>query len=484
MAPSAQELEFFRSFGCDLGLPSNNPEHTPAKMRAPTIELTPAADEFIKTHTAVDIEVPHDEECSICLENYREELCVRIRNLKGCTCRIGQVCLGELLSMNPLAEKKCPLCRAAWLVEKRSHWARDERVPRHLSNGGRRATAAADNRATQASTPMPQSVTNARPSATGRSASQAQILSATAAPFVPSRFSRLRFVGQDAYHTHFDTLSRSSRDAISPNIENLRARKRSTQLSSSQRRQDVRDQTARQRADDRESNNEDPLTVSSATQVGQDVAYVFRDELNFMPLPGSARTRSSIHTTSTSAQTPATPYQAQQTAHTPTMPTRRTSDRRRTNRYGLPVANTQRNEPSSVDNTIVSAIEAATPRPSNPDNFSHKNNRASNVDRREATLEQRETKLTKRKRDLEKREIELNKRAKLVDKHEAIAARKERDSAARAERAEAMIRMVQEHKGEMKELVRKQRVEMEKVMKKQQEEMRWLYMLWARRRRT
>jgi hypothetical protein len=104
-------------------------------MREPMIQLTPAATAFIRAHTAVDVEVPHGEECSICLENYREELCVRIKGVGSCTCRIGQACLGELLSSNPLQEKKCPLCRTVWISGQAPRLTRTERNLRAFELG-------------------------------------------------------------------------------------------------------------------------------------------------------------------------------------------------------------------------------------------------------------------------------------------------------------------------------------------------------------
>ncbi|KAH6870351.1 hypothetical protein BKA58DRAFT_420912 [Alternaria rosae] len=70
---------------------------------------------FIRDHTTHDTTFSSHEECSICLDNYTTEKCLRITNIPHCNHYIGANCLDRMLRRNPHEEKKCPLCRTIWI---------------------------------------------------------------------------------------------------------------------------------------------------------------------------------------------------------------------------------------------------------------------------------------------------------------------------------------------------------------------------------
>lgn len=84
----------------------------------PPSSLSPAALNFIKHHTEIDLECSTLEECPICLEAYTStaEQAIRIRGVPGCTHSLGLDCLKRMLCSNPQQEKRCPLCRTEWLT--------------------------------------------------------------------------------------------------------------------------------------------------------------------------------------------------------------------------------------------------------------------------------------------------------------------------------------------------------------------------------
>ncbi|CAE6994987.1 zf-RING-2 multi-domain protein [Pyrenophora teres f. teres] len=84
----------------------------PAIVAAP---MTATATAFISNNTVHDTTLSPTDECPICLDNYTEELCLRITGIVGCTHRVGANCLKEMLRGSPRTEKRCPLCRAVWI---------------------------------------------------------------------------------------------------------------------------------------------------------------------------------------------------------------------------------------------------------------------------------------------------------------------------------------------------------------------------------
>ncbi|EAT86736.1 hypothetical protein HBI56_130670 [Parastagonospora nodorum] len=233
MPPLSQEdQDFVRVFGYYLEnridqsptMPANVSKPLPPAPRASDVVLTAAATAFIGNHTAPDADVPQEDECPICLETYSDapEPCLRVTGKAGCTCRIGLVCLGEMLSMSPEKEKKCPLCRALWIASTvpPPRTARPEMV-----NPGTvgRSSRVAD---------MPRT-----------SASHVSRLSATANPFLPRGITSTPVVNMSRDDAGDEDYSELTRD-----IENVRARARGTQSSRSQRRQEMRDLIAQRPA--------------------------------------------------------------------------------------------------------------------------------------------------------------------------------------------------------------------------------------------
>jgi hypothetical protein len=74
-----------------------------------------AATKFVNEHTKIDVDPLLQEECPICLDAYAVESCVQITGIPNCTHRIGLNCLMKVLRDRPTEEKRCPLCRAAWI---------------------------------------------------------------------------------------------------------------------------------------------------------------------------------------------------------------------------------------------------------------------------------------------------------------------------------------------------------------------------------
>jgi hypothetical protein len=222
---SQEDQDFFRTFGCYLEnridqsptMSANVSKPLPPALRASDVVLTAAATAFIGNHTAPDADVPKEDECPICLETYSEapEPCLRVMGKAGCKCRIGLVCLGEMLSNSPEKEKKCPLCRALWI-------ASTAPPPR---------TARPDSMANPGTISGSSRVAN--PSMA--SASHASRLSATANPFLPRGIAPTPVVNMSRDDVSDEDYSELTRD-----IENVRARARGTQSSRSQRRQEMR----------------------------------------------------------------------------------------------------------------------------------------------------------------------------------------------------------------------------------------------------
>lgn len=225
-----EEQDFFRAFGCYIENPMDQSPNMPANVSKPLppvprpsdVVLTAAATAFIGNHTAPDADVPEEDECPICLETYSDapEPCLRVTGKSGCTCRIGLVCLGEMLSKSPEKEKKCPLCRSLWIAGAAppSRTARQDRMENPGTVG--------------------RSSREAHPPRTS-SLSHPSRLSATANTFMPRRIAPTPVVdmSQDDAGDDYSELTRD--------IENVRARARGTQSSRSQRRPEIRDHDQR-----------------------------------------------------------------------------------------------------------------------------------------------------------------------------------------------------------------------------------------------
>ncbi|CAN9153903.1 unnamed protein product [Alternaria alternata] len=70
---------------------------------------------FVRNHTTHDNDLPHQDECPICLDDYTSEQCLRITNIPECSHHIGANCLDDMLRSHSHEEKRCPLCRAVWI---------------------------------------------------------------------------------------------------------------------------------------------------------------------------------------------------------------------------------------------------------------------------------------------------------------------------------------------------------------------------------
>ncbi|KAG9185216.1 hypothetical protein G6011_07760 [Alternaria panax] len=92
-------------------LPPENYSTSRSTQQSPTMNAVT----FIRDHTAHDNDLPHQDECPICLDDYTGEQCLRITNIPKCSHHIGANCLDDMLRSHSHEEKRCPLCRAVWI---------------------------------------------------------------------------------------------------------------------------------------------------------------------------------------------------------------------------------------------------------------------------------------------------------------------------------------------------------------------------------
>ena len=450
MSLPQEEQDFFRAFGCYLQsqadqsptMPANVSKPLPSAPRASDVVLTAAATAFIGNHTAPDADVPKEDECPICLDIYSDapEPCLRVKGKAGCTCRIGLVCLGEMLSKSPEKEKRCPLCRASWMA----------------STAPPPQTAHPDGMVNPDT--VGRSSREAHPPRTS-SLSHASRLSATANPFMPRRIAPTPVIdmSQDDAGDDYSELTRD--------IESVRARARGTQSSRSQRRQEVRDQNIQ-----REQELRDLIAESSP---------FFRNS-------SGGRTAS--------IGAPAPPRRAQDAiagafftpsaADRPTIAARRGSVRPASIRPPiqlgpgallLPPANV-----TPTPKPVASAQPKAAPGPSRPSRSEEQNKE---YQERSSELDARKTELVAREQDLDMRDFHLdgrediqekanNNRKAGLDALESILNKRSKVLNEREIKVAKQLTMVQEHREEMKRMLWMQKDAMKDLVQKQKEEMK------------
>lgn len=221
-----------RGFGYDtrmLSIPNFAPT---APAAAPT--MTP--DAFIAAHTTVDTTLPVSEECPICIDNYAHETCLLITGIPGCTHHIGETCLRQMLSSQPAAEKRCPLCRTVWIAAAAAR-ARVQTRP-----GGRPGIPTLPMGPSAFSAAVIRSDENAAPQL-----AQASRATIRASFFPPPGYQPPQTPAPVTATTQVPQLITIDSDSepddyagLTRDIENVRARARSTQLSRGQRRQTLR----------------------------------------------------------------------------------------------------------------------------------------------------------------------------------------------------------------------------------------------------
>ncbi|KAL5121559.1 hypothetical protein ACEQ8H_000631 [Pleosporales sp. CAS-2024a] len=449
---SEQERDFFHLFDeidtNDQDNTATQPTFTmsarlPNEPRVSTVPLTTAAWNFIAKYTTNVGNVPHDEECPVCLESYVVEAlepCVKIKNVSDCACRIGKVCLGELLSKNPGEEKKCPLCRAVWSVGYTSQprvYGRDGALERLSALQGAFGTVATETNATDAA--------NAAPRTSGGAA--------LLIPARPVARPVIDLIGDD------DDLEGEEYTQFTRDLEDLRARARGTQS----RRH--RNQAAGQRRG-----------RASGTAVAQDKGNQSRSLAR--PILDPYRLR--LGSTSPEARTRAASPPSRRRVHaerrqqisepdsTIINSTRHDNGPSRAPRSSM---NPSRIPFTKVNTAVASIVPAAAPSDVNVSEGPRKSvvptheatlnardkeldKRKADLDKREAGVEVRVAKINKRQVDLDEREKELNKRVKRFEEREAEAHREQQD---------ARSRLLQRHKEELKALSKRQKEELERI---------------------
>lgn len=72
-------------------------------------------DNFIALNSVLDNEWAPSNNCCVCLESFdvSGEPCHRM-TVAGCSHHFGRTCLFKLMKIEPMEEKKCPLCRTVW----------------------------------------------------------------------------------------------------------------------------------------------------------------------------------------------------------------------------------------------------------------------------------------------------------------------------------------------------------------------------------
>tara|TARA_R110002003_G_scaffold111_5_gene9449 strand:+ start:2354 stop:3592 length:1239 start_codon:yes stop_codon:yes gene_type:complete len=407
-----------------------------------------AAANFLGAHTIPDVSVPPSEECPICLDNYTSEQCLRITGIPGCTHRVGQKCLEELLRNRPGDEKKCPLCRTRWIEafapasarrEEQGTAQRAVRVDAMLRNFFGREYAAqwgGGMLAEPVRQPQPQ----------------------PPQPHPGQLINLDSDEDDDGYNVQLEHFNNLTRD-----IESVRTRARDTLVPRGQRRREMREATARQRASSRPGGanihaGRDPRLVGSmgtpvqggarreGAGAGANAASGFNRLLSL-----SNSFRLAENDRGGVPQRSATVGHASNTARSHT-------ERQRHLPHAAadqlpPRLNVE--GPSTTPNSSTSTIAAKPPvpdvsqasRPQGQDRH----------DQREAQLRQTQLRLVQRERDLNVREAQLLER-------EAVLRAKERQMLAREQRVEQVLGRTRVHRDEMEALVRRQRGEMEKSM--------------------
>jgi hypothetical protein len=243
------------------------------------------------------IEEPHVldlDECSICLDSYVTETAKRV-TITGCYHVFGKSCLVKYLNKNPKEDKKCPLCRAAWMpapepprVGRTNRFFDFPNVPMNgvsvFGDPGILDVAVSPRSLTE--TYMPQRV-QARPAPVVASAVAAG--SPRARPVPGNEIISIESSSDD---DDFEEFSRE--------IANMRDRARRTGLSRRQRRDE---DTARASVANRARAVAQTMSISERMEQDAPLGYFASRPNRFLPIPGSvagANTDASARTHTTS----------------------------------------------------------------------------------------------------------------------------------------------------------------------------------------
>jgi hypothetical protein len=447
-------------------------------MPSPALELvrthgqTPAAAAFITAHTLHDLTNLTSDECPVCLDNYHDETCLRITEIEGCTHRIGEVCLGEMLSNRPSEEKKCPLCRTVWVP------ASPER--QRIASGGTNAAVPPD-----------------------------QHIPATAQYPVLNVLVNLDNQSENEdYVVQVESFNQLRRD-----IEDVRARARNTQVSRGQRRQEMRDETARQRASDRASRTEETAAYGdmgtgraqprllnslrgrsdSFTQSARHDSQTRGENRSRRPAMSDFTSPLALPVRSSSLINPVSSSTPRLTSRTSAPTTLQNHERPSINallrsriRSGpqslrsplsttlQPPAISELRRHRSAASNLASPSPRDVPRQSRSgtvelpkihsqshgeDRVRQLNQRQTTLNARELKLNHREFELTRREITLDHRETELNERERSFTTHRTALEHEGKDAA-------VVVQAAKKHREEMETLVKKHGEEMDKLLMK------------------
>jgi hypothetical protein len=372
--------------------------------------LSPTAIAFIADYTTTPTNVSAADECPVCLETYSaNKPCVQIKGLGSCAHRFCRSCVSVLVTRRTNADIKCTICRTVWIAGART-----------LERAG----------------------TNNTPNQAGNSRLQRQEFSAATQPFVPGQPVVIDLSNEtESYDTQVQNFHQATRA-----IEDVRARARHTQLSRSERRQEMRDETARRRAAEREgrhrSNAVLPMARAFGTPRGGKRAEAQHDQrprteqqptaTNPFNLPLPA-TSANLHLVFDSPRSPAASSSATAPASEPATRPRETIE---SITSGISLEDQRRQ-------TLADCAVA--------------------LGDRNSELIRRTTELNLRATAQNTRDTELNNRENSLNERLTIMLQRERDVVAREEVANAKARLMQKHRGEMEKLIKKQKEEMDRL---------------------
>ncbi|KAF2832533.1 hypothetical protein CC86DRAFT_425064 [Ophiobolus disseminans] len=480
MAAYQPELEILRGSSRRFGYGSDL-----SQLPAPTPAMTPVA--FIAAHTTVDTTLPVNDECPICLDNYAHEDCLLITGITGCTHHIGQKCLEEMLRTRPAEEKRCPLCRTMWIAAgplvpvsgMRPRFVHGGPLP--SSVGSFRSSAAAA-RPLQERNPagdvsinnaishmrMEMELFNSRPEIRNGS------------PLAPELINLDSDSDSENYAAEVESFNALTRD-----IEDVRARARNTQISRSQRRQALRDRTAQtgrgagQRTDSddgpvasaRNFLRQNPFRQSSQTGIGTAAAPIAippSSVLTTAPRPSYPARDSSLR-----PQTRDTFFGRHDALVNRSPPPRDSSgsrDPRDSPQLIVEVSHTS--SASSSPDTITPDEPPAAELPGLDVGSAHRNyllnQRETALNRREAALNQREIALNTHETRLKHREVQVETQVAIPVLEQRVNMLRNRQKGqavitAPEQRADALLGIVKKQQKEREDLAEKQKAEMEKV---------------------
>jgi hypothetical protein len=378
-----------------------------AEEKTSRFSLSPTAVAFIADHTTTATDVSAIDECPICFETYsKNKPCVQIKGLGSCAHRFCRSCVSVLVSRKSNADIKCAICRTVWVAGARTSREGTSNIPNQ----------------------------------SGPSQPQRQELPAATQPLVSGQPVIVDLSNEtESYDTQVQNFHQAARA-----IEDVRARARNTQLSRSERRQEMREETARRRAAERQGRLR---SKAIASILGASI-----------PTSGNR---------AGSPRAPPTWAEQQATATMPfNLPMPATSADLRLD-FGSPRIN-----PAASSSIFLPASEPAT-RPriavaskaSGISNDDQRNQalteREIALDGRDSVLIQRTTELNSRATALNTRDTELNDRENRLNELLTSVLQREKDVAAREELTNAKARVLQKHRDEMENLIKKQEDEMD-----------------------